>query len=174
MFEFFKRKSTGKHIFSENIDIFEGVTVLSIVKNNNVIYLNLKKDSFFALDRDGDDALQGRVSIIKFTDESGNDIEFYVAFDESLTFSWSKDDPYMLGQFEMTARALFDFFNEKKIELFSKKSVYQTQYNYIFKAYRKSDHIFMMNRSQTEGYIISSNKIKRGDGHMIINTYWTK
>ncbi len=174
MFEFFKRKSTGTHVFSGHIDILEELTVLSIVKNNNVVYLNLKKDSFFALDSGGNDKLKGSVSILKLIDESSNTIEFFVAFPEGLSYHWSQDNPYMLRQFEITIHAIFEFFNDKKIELLSRKSVYQTQYIYTFRAYRKTDHIFMMNRSQTEGYIIYNNKIKRGDGNMIIDTYWRK
>jgi len=165
MFGWFKKNYKESHVFQGDLDLTPYISILSIVKNNNPVYLNLKKENFFIKDRDGDLKLNGRVAIFKFNDESGNIIEFFVAFYGEFSEGWSSTNQEMLSGFELVARSIFDLINKNKIKLFSPRAVYQTQYIYTYRCFLLEDKIVTYNLSFTDGYVITKSMIKNMTGN---------
>ena len=49
MFGWFKKNSKESHLFQGDLDLTPYISILSIVKNNNPVYLNLKKENFLVV-----------------------------------------------------------------------------------------------------------------------------
>ena len=156
-----------------------GVDILFMVKNDNVIYKNSESDHLFTEYSDGIEILDGRVVNFVFTGQSDNaEIEVFVAFDESDSDTMFTLQFGMNERLNYVAQSIFTHFSENGIEnVFSPIDHYATQYIYTFKLYRKNDpsfmvQYFMVNNSQTEGYLIDDFGIERDDIDELKNIFW--
>ena len=152
------------------------VDILAIVRNDKVIYLNSEADDLFVRDKDGDEKLDGRVVNFVFSGQSeGACIEFFVAFDDSDSYTMFTLQAGMMERFNYVAQAIFKYFAEAGSKnIFSITDRYSTQYIYTFKAYRKSGKYFMVNNAQTQAYLIDNLSIMRDDVDEIKAMFWNK
>lgn len=142
------------------------VDIMAIVKNNRVIYVNTEADHLFELDKDGDKKLDGRVVNISLTGQKDGDvIEFFIAFDDSDSYSMFTLNARRDERLNYVANEIFKVFsNNNKFNLFTDSEGYFSQYEYTFKLYQKGSHNFLINSSQTSAYLIDAYGIKRAEG----------
>jgi len=152
------------------------VDILSIVRNNNVIYVNEEADHLFEPDRYGDEKLDGRVVNFVFSGQSeGTVIEIFVAFDDSDSYTMFTLQAGMIERLNFVAQAIFNYFAETGIQnIFSPVEGYSTQYIYTFKVYRKNGKYLMVNNTQTQAYLIDKSAIMRDDVDEIKNIFWNE
>lgn len=150
------------------------VDILAIVRNNKVIYLNSEEDHLFVRDKDGDEKLDGIVVNFVFSGRSDNNkIELFVAFNESDSHTMFALQAGVNERLDYVSNSIFEYFSENKIEnVFSQEECYSTQYIYTFKVYRSDDHLFMVNSSQTNGYLINKYEIQRDNVDDLKNKFW--
>ena len=150
------------------------VDILSIVRNNNVIYINDESDHLFITDKNGDEKLDGRVVNFVFSGQSdGEVIEIFVAFDDSDSYTMFTLQVGMMERLNYVAQAIFKYFAEVGIQnVFSPIEKYSIQYIYTFKVYRKNGKNFMVNNAQTQAYLIEESAIMRDDVDKIKNIFW--
>lgn len=150
------------------------VDILSIVRNNNVIYINVESDHLFTKDKDGDEELDGRVVNFVFSGQSDGDvIEIFIAFDDSDSYTMFTLQTGMMERLNYVAQAIFKYFAEDGVQnVFSATERYSTQYIYTFKVYRRNGKYLMGNNTQTKVYLIDKSSIMRDDVKEITNTFW--
>ena len=150
-----------------------GVDILFIVNDNNVIYVNEEADHLFETDKDGDEKLDGRVVNFVFSGQStGSVIEIFVAFDDSESYTMFTLEAGTEERLNFAAQAIFKYFAENGIEVFSPIELYAGQYVYTFHLYRKNEKFFMVNNSQTQAYLIDGSIILRDDVDEIMRIFW--
>lgn len=161
-------RSGGMRLHEAEVDI------LFVVKNDDVIFINSDADHLFAEDNDGDEKLDGRVVNFVFSGQSDNAlIEVFVAFDESDSYTMFTLQAGMNERLNYVAQSIFNHFSENGIEnVFSPVERYATQYVYTFKLYRKNDQYFMVNNSQTKGYLIDEFGIERDNINDLKDKFW--
>ena len=151
------------------------VDIISIVRNNNVIYINDEADHLFIPDKDGDEKLDGRVVNLVFSGQSDSEVvEIFVAFDDSDSYTMFTLQAGMIERLNYVAQAIFKYFSEANfiLKVFSPIESYSTQYIYTFKLYRKNNKYFMVNNAQTQAYLIDEFCIRRDDVKEIKETFW--
>jgi hypothetical protein len=151
-----------------------GVDILSIVCNNEVVYLNPDVDHLFITDNDGDEKMDGRVVNVVFSGQTdGDDVEVFVVFDDSDSYTMFTLQAGMMERLNFVAQAILKYFSEVGIKnVFSDTERYTTQYFYTFKAYRKNEKYFLVNNAQTQAYLIDNSRIMRDDVAEIKNIFW--
>jgi len=150
------------------------VDVLSIVRNDDIIYLNNTANHlFFAKDKDGDQKLDGRVVRFVFSGQLKNEItEFFVALDETDSYTLFTMQMGIEVRLNYIVQALFNrFVNDRSYKVFAEFENYSTQYFYTFRTYKKDDVYFMINNSQTQAYLIDRYGIIRDDVNQIKNKF---
>ena len=149
------------------------VDILAIVSNDNIVYFNHFSNNLFKVDKDGDEKLDGRVVNIVFNDQSGaNKIEVFVAFDESDSYMMFTANQGMMERLNFVTQAVYKYCVSNLQNLFTSPSGYSTQFIYAFRTYRVKNKYFLVNNSQTQGYIIDENKILRGSGDEMKRLFW--
>lgn len=150
-----------------------GVDILFIVNDNNVIYVNEEADHLFVIDDDVVDKLDGRVVNFVFSGQStGSVIEVFVAFDEYESYTMFTLGAGTAERLNFVAQAIFKYFAENGIEVFSPIEQYAGQFVYTFHLYRKNEKFFMVNNSQTQAYLIDGSIILRDDVDEIMRIFW--
>lgn len=178
MFDILKRK--GRNDKTHKVDHSGGmrlvdaeVDIMFIVKNSNVIYINDSAEHLYSTDKDGDIKLDGRIVNFKFKD-SNELIEIFVAFDKNDSYTMFTANIERDERLNYVAQSVFQFLGENSgAKVFSPTSLYQTQYLYTFKLYKKNSSHFMINNTHSQAYLIENNLYKDTNPDEILSTFWS-
>lgn len=151
-----------------------GADILSIVKNDTVLYLNQDVSHLYRSDKDGDEKLDGRVVNVVFLDQSSSDqIEIFVIFDEADSYAMFTAGVGRDERLSQVCEVLFRFFAENHPEIvFRATGNYATQFHYTFKSYKKGQRFYLINGGRTQAYLIEPKRIRRDDVDGIIEEFW--
>jgi len=178
MFDILKRKGrndkTHKVDHSGGMRLVEAeVDIMFIVKNSNVIYINDSAEHLYSTDKDGDIKLDGRIVNFKFKD-SNELIEIFVAFDKNDSYTMFTANIERDERLNYVAQSVFQFLGEDSgAKVFSPTSLYQTQYLYTFKLYKKNSSHFMINNTHSQAYLVENNLYKDTNPDEILSTFWS-
>lgn len=165
MFNLFKKTVKAEKLRNLG-DLFlrdSEVWIVAIVKGGTPIYVNKGTKQIFEVDRDGDEKLDGRVCNFIFSGNgSSEEVQVFVAFDDGDSYG-----TFMMGQANESRLGFVcnDIYKSLSAQ-FSKqvfsKPQYKTQYEYVFKMYRRDGRVFLVNSSQTKAMIITDDEFKHG------------
>ena len=178
MFDILKRKGrngkTHRIEYSGGMRLVDAeVDIMFIVKNGNVIYINDNAEQLYSTDKDGDIKLDGRIVNFKFKD-SNELIEIFVAFDQNDSYTMFTANIERDKRLNYVAQSVFQYLGENsRTNVFSPTSLYEPQYLYTFKLYKKNNTHFMINNTHSQAYLIENNLYKDTNPDEILSTFWS-
>ena len=120
------------------------IDILSIVRNNNIVYVDNKTDHLF-LNKDGYQKLDGRVVRCVFNGQFKNEItEFFVALDEVDAYTLFTMQIGIEIRLDYITKYIFNHFKMDK-DIFAIPEEYATECFYSFRTYKKNETYFMIN-----------------------------
>lgn len=150
------------------------VDILFIIKNSDVIYVNHDTENLFEIDGDGDRLFKGRVVNYKYQGETTKDeIQVFVGFDESDAYTMFTLQTNLQDRLEFVGQTLMRFLSSNRIDGVFSWEGYSVQYQYTYKLYNKNNINFLINSSQTHGYLISKDSFEQGESDSIKAKFWT-
>ncbi|EPG9256228.1 sel1 repeat family protein [Providencia rettgeri] len=150
------------------------VDILFIIKNGNVLYVNYDTENLFEIDGDGDSLFKGRVVNYKHLGETTKDeVQIFVGFNENDAYTMFTLQLNLEDRLELVGQALTSFFSNNRINGVFSWEGYSVQYQYTYKLYNKNNINFLINSSQTHGYLISEDTFEQGEGDILKEKFWS-
>lgn len=140
------------------------VDIMFIVQNNQLTYINKDAEHLFKIDKDGDKKLEGRIVKFIFRNESKEQIEIFVAFDEQDSYTMFTLQAGLEYRLNYVANSIFQYFHKSNIlHSFISSGNIQVQFEYTFKLYNTNKGSFMVNNSQSQAYVVIDNQLLRSN-----------
>ena len=174
-FSFGKYKGQNKIFPKGGLILKEaGVEILFVVCNNTVLYINENTNHLFLTDKDGDRKLSGKVVNFVFSGQlTGDVVEVFVAFKDSESNTVFSIKSALADRFNFVAKSIFECFMGGSVKnVFSPAEQYNAKFIYAFNLYVKNDRYFMVNGSQTQGYLIVESAVLRNSVDEMKKIFW--
>lgn len=176
LFDYFfgaKSKASNKIDFSGDMLVGEAdVSVLAIVKQEEVLYINDSVDYRFEADKDGDLKFDGRVVNLLYTCQE-HKIQILVTLSDEVAYRL-----FVLRiETDETLNALANLVMQhiaSKVSdtVFNPTASYLPQQEYSFRLYKKGDLFYMVNNSQSNAYLVGPKTFKTNDVDAIKQQFW--